>query len=343
MSTLDKIKLPENLKKINKDTNFFEYIDNFAKTKHIASIPIKKGRDPSAEVTIAIPTCRRANLLKEAIDSALTQEGSIAFNILIVDNDPIRECSTELLLRDYSDSRISYYKNSENLGMAGNWNRCFELCSTKWVVLLHDDDMLENQFLKEIFNIVEKSTKKLSVVKPRLKRINEATNELISYSDDSFKPGAILKKVSLLGHVFSYGIAAPTCCLFDREDMISTGGFNSDYFPSQDYCFSAFISKTRNVVLLNKVLGVYRWGGNTSMQDDVLRGFLYVNYFFLRQILKEFYIPDFLINFYYVLKMRACEKKFINEILYEQLGLPKPSGIGATIYHALAFGRKWIG
>ena len=50
---------------------------------------------PTIKYTIAIPTYKRADLLKEAIDSCLAQKTNIPFVIMIVDNNPERDCKTD--------------------------------------------------------------------------------------------------------------------------------------------------------------------------------------------------------------------------------------------------------
>ena len=62
---------------------------------------------------------------------------------MVVDNNPERECETEQLLREYKAiPNLFYYKNTENVGMTGNWNKLFELSQTNFVVMLHDDDLI---------------------------------------------------------------------------------------------------------------------------------------------------------------------------------------------------------
>ena len=73
----------------------------------------------------------------------MQQKTNIPFNILIVDNDPQRNCETEELIDSFNNQNISYYKNSENIGATGNWNKLFELADTEFVTMLHDDDLLE--------------------------------------------------------------------------------------------------------------------------------------------------------------------------------------------------------
>jgi len=143
---------------IDQHTDFFEYVDNFAKTAHIPSIPIfESNLDYIPDITIAIPTYKRADLLKEAIDSAINQIDYTNYDIIVVDNNPERGCETEKLMMTYSNNpMISYYKNADNLGMVGNWNRLFTLAKGKYVVMLHDDDLLLPTFLSECVKLAKR-------------------------------------------------------------------------------------------------------------------------------------------------------------------------------------------
>ena len=47
------------------------------------------------------------------------------------------------------ESNIKYYQNEKNIGLFGNWNRCVELSTSKWVAMLHsDDEILDDYFEK---------------------------------------------------------------------------------------------------------------------------------------------------------------------------------------------------
>ena len=77
---------------IDKHTDFFQYIDNFAKIAHVVSVPVKKAILESPLVTIAIPTYKRADLLKEAIDSALNQDYEGIYEVIIRKGKTRRNC-----------------------------------------------------------------------------------------------------------------------------------------------------------------------------------------------------------------------------------------------------------
>lgn len=134
--------------------DYFKYIDNFVTYNDVKSILLYGNKKEDYEVTIAIPTYKRIELLKEALESALKQEQVENYEIIIVDNDDNfenKECLK--LVESFNSHRVKYYKNEKNIGMFGNWNRCIELANGKYITLLNDDDWLEKNFLYEVMKI----------------------------------------------------------------------------------------------------------------------------------------------------------------------------------------------
>ncbi len=94
-------------------------------------------------LTFAIPFYSGIHYLPRAIESVLAQSDS-SWRALVCDDGSVE--GTEELVRSYGDSRIAYFKNPRNLGMAGNWNRCLELAESDLITLLHEDDELEPSY-----------------------------------------------------------------------------------------------------------------------------------------------------------------------------------------------------
>lgn len=119
---------------------------------HVESrLDAKSGEPDPPLVTIAIPTFKRPQLLAEAVASALAQRFDGTVEILIVDNDPDSMGAAALLDRVGGVGKFRYFVNNENLGMFGNWNRCISLARSEWVTILNDDDLLDPDFLSQMF------------------------------------------------------------------------------------------------------------------------------------------------------------------------------------------------
>ena len=99
--------------------------------------------------TIGIPVYERLLGFEEALQSALNVEGCT--NILIVDDNSSHN-QFEMIGKSYNDDRISYIRNSENIGLFGNWNKCIEVADTDYVSVLCSDDLIEQNAFKLFLN-----------------------------------------------------------------------------------------------------------------------------------------------------------------------------------------------
>ncbi|WP_319370798.1 glycosyltransferase family 2 protein [uncultured Ilyobacter sp.] len=224
-------------------------------------------------LTIAIPTYKRPEMLKEAIDSTLNQKDFDDYEIIVVDNDSectSSESKTEELIKNYNNPKILYYKNDENLGIYGNWNRCIELARGNWYTMLHDDDLLLEDFLKEIFNLI-KNIPEISCVKAR----HYIYDQRIDAKKKKFKEklkdlrGKIWK-YSELDFLISNPIGGPVGIVMEREKAVDIGGFNEEYYPSSDYVFFTNYCTKYNLYYYNKVLCFYRISKNESLNNGTM-------------------------------------------------------------------------
>lgn len=239
-------------------------------------------------ITICIPTFKRYSLLKESIDSSLNQLHTKAeYQVVVVDNDDDFSREEILhLIKSYNNKRLIYYKNKKNIGMVANWNRCIELGNTKWVSLLHDDDLLKDTYIAEVEKLLERYKKKIDCITfPRqfegdyIKTIVRSkafyrTKNIYKKIQSFFFANKIVK-YSFASNIFNNNIYGPPTCgiLFNRFSFLSSGGFNADYYPSSDWFFMIYFDLNFNVYRFNKRLAIYRWLDNCSFKDDTVELF----------------------------------------------------------------------
>jgi len=90
------------------------------------------------KVSIAIPTFNRVELLKRAVESVNFQDYS---NIEIIISDNCSNDSTAQYLKTLqSNPLVIINQNSNNIGMVKNWDKCLELSSGEFFLLMSDDD-----------------------------------------------------------------------------------------------------------------------------------------------------------------------------------------------------------
>jgi glycosyltransferase involved in cell wall biosynthesis len=111
----------------------------------------------SPKLSIGLPVYNGENYLTEALESILSQTFS-DFEVIISDNASTDR--TEEICRQYArqDSRIRYYRNPKNVGIARNYNITYELSSEsaelfKWAA--HDDVLLP-EYLARCIDVLEK-------------------------------------------------------------------------------------------------------------------------------------------------------------------------------------------
>ena len=106
-------------------------------------------------LSICIPTWNRAKYLDISLKSFVEQIREIdlsEFELYISDN--CSDDNTPDIVKQYIalGLPITYNRNEENLGAAGNFVKCMHWASGKYILLLGDDDILESGSVKYILN-----------------------------------------------------------------------------------------------------------------------------------------------------------------------------------------------
>ena len=244
--------------------------DNFAKYKNVESILIKGVISKKPKYSIVIPTYKRVDTLKETLESALNQDFNEDYNIIVCDNNPERNDETEQYMSSLSDSRILYYKNEENIGMTGNWNRCFELCNGDYAVMIHDDDILFPHFL-QISNSILTKLQDIDVLFPL--KVKWHADKLEK------KPQEVVLKKNKIRKITEYDLLSgnsypPTGFIAKTNKILELGGFYEKAYPSSDYYFNVKAVKNIRVYELYQQLYIYRWAVNATLKLETLLGFL---------------------------------------------------------------------
>lgn len=270
--------------------DYMKYVDNYERTAEIPSLLLKgdPALCPAPEVSIMVPTFRRPDLLKIALDSALHQQDpGVSYEVVVVDNDAEAEADspTHTLIASYQADNLLYYRNQQNLGIAGNWNRCATLARGKWVAYLHDDDILSPTYLNRVMALLKKNPLAAGLmVLPYDFNDGEGLEQARQAVTGSFKGrlfdrlsrGKLMRLNRKDSHMLlSNPYGAPTCgCLFLREAVLREGGFNPDYHPSFDWFFLYRFSENHKLYRTMERLGFYRTFANESLKEETKAAFI---------------------------------------------------------------------
>jgi glycosyltransferase involved in cell wall biosynthesis len=99
--------------------------------------------------SIIIPTYNRAHRIEKAIDSVINQSFK-NWELIIID-----DCSTDStsdIVSGYTDDRLRYYKNNENLERCNSRNRGIDLANGEYICFLDSDDYHLPQHLELLYN-----------------------------------------------------------------------------------------------------------------------------------------------------------------------------------------------
>ena len=104
----------------------------------------------STLLTIVIPTRDRPDLLGRCLRSIFERQTTIP-PVIVSDNSTANNSAVQALRRRYP---FTYLRQSGEMSMADHHNLCLSLPSTRWMMLLHDDDELYPGCLKTIESVL---------------------------------------------------------------------------------------------------------------------------------------------------------------------------------------------
>jgi glycosyltransferase involved in cell wall biosynthesis len=179
-------------------------------------------------VSIGIPTYNRADAyLAGALDSALAQDYP---NLEIIVSDNASTDGTQDLVESKKDVRIRYFRHDENIGAAKNPNFCLQQARGAYFLLLHDDDMIDPDFVSACVRALDGDLN-VGVVRTGI-RIIDAAGHVTSESEN---PVAGLSFEDFLlawfdGRTWHY---IPNT-LYNTAGLRRLGGFHSKTYMFED-------------------------------------------------------------------------------------------------------------
>lgn len=246
-------------------------ISNLCKIPYVS---IVENRYDDVDYTFGICTYKRASELQDALESIFSQKTNIRFNVIVTDNNPERYDETEQLIASkYSNKpNIHYLKNSENTEVAGNWNRMFQQCKSKYLIMLHDDDVLFENYLEQMDKLVKKH--------PEYDIIN--CEKITWNGSDVVCRNSTVKSLiehNIYTNMLSFTFNTPSGALFNVEKIIELDGYNWDYEHALDYAFMMrFFANGGKAAKTVQPLMLYRWGNNASSKYEILHNLLVNDY-----------------------------------------------------------------
>lgn len=260
----------------------WECESNFYKTKDIKSRLVYGNINKNADYTLAIPIYGLGRYLEETlINISELDTYGLCVQIIVSDNKPNGEIKKVINLLDkYGFQNIAYYLSDAPLGQLGNFNRCIELTQTEYLGMLHDDDLLVNNYFQIVNDLLPKLrsspnigliqggriafTHDIEIGRTQVVRLYKVTKPMITVAGYS------------MGEIPSCGM------IINRRAAMEAGGFNDDYPSSGDaFLVLQMMEKGYSFYKSKDNFGYYRIGDNISLKLDICKGFIQQDYAFL--------------------------------------------------------------
>ena len=173
---------------------------------------------------------------------------------------------------------VFIFKNHDNLGMSGNWNRCLSLCRGKYIKLICADDLIAPDLIEREVSILEKYPDVLDVESdtefrdPENKPQGQYKRMKLSSTSDA-GPSGIIDGIKVVRHsLFSRNyLGAPLANTFRREAYEKLGGFDPRYHYIVDYDFYIKLALAGKIYIIHEPLNYFRIR-NDSNTGEVLGG-----------------------------------------------------------------------
>ncbi|KXS43218.1 MAG: glycosyl transferase, family 2 [Candidatus Frackibacter sp. T328-2] len=284
------------------------------------------------KVSILIPVYNRENLIKETLDSALSQTFD-DFEIIVVDNKSTDNTFQILEEMGKEYDKLKVFQNASNLGPVGNWKVCLEHAKGEYIKILWSDDLIAEDFLEKTVPVLEENEdigfvySKVEIFPKDEKKLCYALGESGEYKSQVFLEGALLNKYSVP--------VSPGCALFRKNDVVIydtiPNGFEIEHKNTGAgidlLIFLEVLKKYSKFYYIDEVLSFFRSHKNSfSIANDLYREYMTAKTYFIKKyslksyisevnsniLVKEAIINNFLISKNILLKYYCNnEKKFL--------------------------------
>ena len=189
-------------------------------------------------VTIGMPTCNRAgSYLRQSLESAVNQTYP---NIEIVVSDNCSTDDTEAVVKKIKDSRIRYFKQTENIGPYKNFNFCLQQANGKYFLILSDDDLIDPDFINVCLKAANYSTG-IGIIRTGIRIIDSqgmvigrCTNDAVGYPTEELFLRWFANKTGFY----------PCSSIYNTENLKEIGGFHPENnFYHDDFVFVKLAAK----------------------------------------------------------------------------------------------------
>ena len=195
--------------------------------------------------------------LREMIDSVVSQTYE-NWELCLADGSDADHAYVEQIVKGYGDDRIRYKRLTENLGISGNTNKCFEMAKGDYIGLFDHDDILHPTALYEYMKVIcDKGADYIYCDETTFS--GKSIDHMITLH---FKPDFAPDNLRANNYICHFSV-------FSKELVDKCGTFRTEFDGSQDHDMILRLTKAAtNIVHVPKIL--YYWRSHAgSVASDI--------------------------------------------------------------------------
>lgn len=210
-------------------------------------------------VSVCMPVYRSERFVAEAIHSVLSQSFT-DFELIVVDD--ASPDATHEIASSIQDPRLRVYRNEQNLGPEGNWNRCMGMARGQYIKVLPGDDTLYPVCLEDQVGVLEDVLNQDVVLTYCARDIVDGGGRRVMRA--KFPGHGLINAASLVRRTIRYGgniIGEPGAVLFRADAAAKAGKFDASLGFVTDLDYWVRLLKFGNAYAISDVLCTFRISG----------------------------------------------------------------------------------
>jgi len=201
-------------------------------------------------ITVAIPVFNGEKYISQALHSIIDQTLKVD-NIIVCDNHSTDR--TVKIIKEfkstYKDWNIILHVNDTNLGNIRNYNKCMELCSSDFLLILSSDDKLKKDAIEKQIMFLDKHPQ-VAFVAGQVDLVDESGKFL---KRDNLRKDRIFKKGEILEFIAETNLWIQHSALMMRPKYTKSIGFWDYKYIGGDERFWAQVLKEYPIGLVGEI------------------------------------------------------------------------------------------
>jgi len=209
---------------------------------------------PMSSITICILTLNRLRFLKQTLDSVV-KNNYRDYNLIVLDDNS--EDGTYKYLSGFSKNNFKIIRHNRNYGQYQNANYVLDNIESEYLLFLHDDDMIEPNYLENVMKFAE-SNKDAALIGTGWRTIDENNTVLEEMAYKKFSDPILLSDKEYF-YNYVQGLNFPWSGTAIKKEKIKKVRFRDAQFPyGADAVFLSELAIGNKVGYIPDILVNYR-------------------------------------------------------------------------------------